>query len=383
MKIVADSQIPLVQQAFARIGTVTVYEGREIAPAVVKDADVLLIRSITPVTAALLKNSRVRFVASATSGIDHIDNEYLRSTGIGFAAAQGSNAQAVVEYVLSSLFVLADQQGFDPFDMTAGIIGCGQVGSRLMAAFQGLGIDCLVNDPPLRDLTGDMLYAGLGEVIANADLVSLHVPLTDDGKYPTRALVDDKLLARMRRNVVLINTSRGGVIREDALKQHIKNYGDSRVVLDVWDHEPDIDRALLASVAIGTPHIAGYGLDAKIKATEMIYAETCRYFNLPRDWQPSEDLFDQDRREIRIDRTMSDREAIPLAVLSRYDVRGDAAALRQVLEIEPHQTGAWFDTLRKNYPARRGFAATTVVLPKGRTALADSLKALGFNISWQ
>jgi erythronate-4-phosphate dehydrogenase len=382
MKIVADSQIPLVREAFSGIGDLQLCTGRTITPDKVRDADILLVRSVTPVNADLLDGSRIRFVATATSGIDHIDTACLQKSGVGFASARGSNAQSVVEYVLSSLFVLAEQKGFDPVKKTTGIIGCGEVGSRLWKALQTLGMNCLPNDPPLKDQTGDPAYLDL-EHVTEADIISLHVPLTTSGPYPTQHLVDDKFLSQLAQDTVLINTSRGGVVCGRALKKHIHQNREFSAVVDVWEHEPGIDPQLLAAVAIGTPHIAGYSTDAKIRATTMIYKAVCSFFNLPEAWSPAGGLLGEGSREFNIAGEVDDADAIAMAVKAHYDVRSDAASLRRLLEIDRKQTGLYFDELRKNYPLRREFSATTVRLTPDRHALANRFAQLGFTVMEQ
>ena len=379
MKIVADIQIPLVQQAFSKIGDLQLCTGRTITSELVKDADILLVRSVTPVNASLLDNSRVKFVATATSGTDHIDFGYLQKSGIGSASAHGSNAQSVVEYVLSSLFILAGQQDFDLRKKTVGIIGHGEVGSCLRKALGAIGIENLVNDPPLKDETGDSMYVELEDVM-KMDIISLHIPLTNIGPYSTRYLLDKKIFAGLKQDAILINTSRGGVINETVLKQHINHYRKFSTVLDVWEHEPEIDQELLAKIHIGTPHIAGYSTDAKIRATAMIYNETCNYFNIPKNWKPTGGLLDAGIQELKINSEVSDFDAIAMTVTAHYDVRSDAAALRRVMEIDRGEAGYYFDELRKNYPLRREFSATIVMLPANRRNLANILSQLGFTV---
>jgi erythronate-4-phosphate dehydrogenase len=379
MKIVADAQIPLIQQAFSNIGDLQLCAGRAITPEIVKDADILLVRSVTPVNASLLHNSRVKFVATATSGTDHVDTGYLQKYGIGFASAHGSNAQSVVEYVLSSLFVLAGQQDFDLRKKTVGIIGHGEVGSCLSKALDAIGVEYLVNDPPLKDETGNVVYVELEDVM-KTDIISLHVPLTDAVPYPTRYLIDNKIFAEFKQDAVIINTSRGGVINENALKQHIGRYRNFSTVLDVWEHEPEIDQELLGKIYIGTPHIAGYSTDAKIRATAMIYNETCNYFNFPKNWKLAGGLLDAGIQELKIDMEVNDFDAIAMTVTAHYDVRSDAAALRRVLEIDRGEAGYYFDELRKNYPLRREFSATIIKLPVNRHHLANILSQLGFTV---
>lgn len=380
MKIIADSQIPFVKEAFSCFGNVSLHEGRSITPELVTDADILLVRSVTNVNQELLENSKVKFVATATSGIDHVDTGYLCKSGIHFASAHGSNAQSVVEYVLSCLFVSAEQGEFDPFAKTVGIIGCGKIGSALKKSLDSIGISNIVHDPPLKDVTADSLYRELPEIL-ETDVISLHVPLTDNGKYPTRELVDDNFLTRLKDDVILINTSRGDVIQENALKKYVKSNNSCSVILDVWRNEPQIDLELVRKVTLGTPHIAGYGLDARIKATELIYTAACNFFKTGMQWKPSGKIMNTGMKEIRVNEDANEKGAIPLAVLSHYDVRSDAVSLRSIPEDDGEKTGHYFDELRKNYPLRRNFSATTIRLHAGSHNLAQTLERIGFTIS--
>ncbi len=381
MKIIADYQIPRAQQIFSDIGEIKLCDGREITPQLISDADILLIRSVTRINADLLCDTNVRFVASATSGIDHVDIEFLKQHQIGFAYAPGSNAQSVVEYILSSLFILANQKDFQLQDKVVGIIGCGQVGSRLLESLRVIGVKCVVNDPPLRDKTGNAMYRDLKETLT-ADIITLHVPLADNGPYPTRQLVNENFLSKINPQGILINTSRGSVIDEGSLRQFLKFHDDFSVVLDVWENEPDIDRELLACVDIGTPHIAGYSTEGKMRATEMIYFEACRFFNLEPRNQLSKKLSDMRWQEFKIAEDVNDQDAIFMAVLTHYDVRSDGAALRRMLEISKEQSACYFDELRKNYPVRREFPATTVHIPSNRDGLAQKLMRLGLTVNY-
>lgn len=376
MKILADRQISCVHRVFSEFGEVILRDGRDITPQEVRSADVLLVRSVTRVDGALLAGSTVRFVASATSGVDHVDTDFLERAGISFASAPGCNAQAVVEYVLSSLFVLAAQYAFRLTDKVVGIIGCGQVGSRLAQALSVMGVQCLCNDPPLREMTGDDRYCELKDVL-RADVVSLHVPLTISGRHPTRHLVNAQFLAHMRPGAILINTSRGAVVDEGALKQALRR-GQFHVVLDVWDNEPAIDPELQASVVIGTPHIAGYSSDARLRATAMIYHRLCEHLQLPGAWRPEAELAHLPVKEIGINAGVGALDGLEMAILSHYDVRSDAAALRESVHMPAPAAICYFDELRKNYPVRREFAATTVRLSDGK--LADILGQLGFRV---
>lgn len=374
MQILADSQIAHVTEFFSDCGELRVYESGTLRPADLATADVLLVRSSTRVDDALLRDSRVSFVATATSGIEHVDSGYLRRRGIGFAHARGSNARAVAEYVLSSLFVLAGRHNFRLRDKLVGIIGHGTVGSMLASMLNVIGVTTLINDPPLRDRFGDnsgVRYHDLAEVLS-ADIVSLHVPLTEDGTYPTRGMVDGDFLAQFGDGDILLNTSRGGVVDQAALKACLAG---RRVltVLDVWDNEPVPD--LLPGTAIGTPHIAGYSREARVLAARMIFESLCAAFNLPMEAPvlpvlPVADLDLQDKH------WHDDEEAIRTAVLFAYDVSNDSTLLGPLASLPADQRGRRFNELRLDYRLRREFCGTRV---HGCTdGLKVKLRQLGF-----
>ncbi len=379
MKIVADSDIPLVKQLFSTIGDVILCSGREISLATITDADVLIVRTITTIDESLLQGSKVKIIASATSGVDHVDREYLNQRGIGFCYAPGCNARSVAEYVLSAVFVLASQNDFDLKEKRVGIIGCGHVGSQVMRFLQDLGIQCIVNDPPLKESVGGDFYHELDEVLA-ADIISLHVPLIESGPYKTRHLVDKIFLDQIKDNAILINTSRGQVIDEIALREFIGTGNDACVVLDVWDNEPLINLELLARVDIGTAHIAGYSMDGKLNATLMVYQAVCEYFNLEIGKGLVEQSLDCTVTEISVMEFDNDIDAVQLSVMASYDVRSDSASLRQILDVSKEQRAGFFDDLRSSYPTRREFHATRVSLPPAESAVMNNLSALGFNV---
>ena len=349
--------------------------GRAITREHLRNADMLLVRSVTKVDAALLEATAVRFVASATSGIDHVDLDYLRARGIHFSYAPGSNAESVAEYVVCSVLVRLAAEGRTTAGLTAGIIGCGHVGSRVTQKFEALGIRCLLNDPPLKDATGDSRYVDWDTAL-DADIVTLHVPLTDDGPYPTRHLVDASRLGRMRRHVLLINTARGGVIDEAALIERLNEQPQTQVVIDCWDGEPDINRTLLSRAVLGTAHIAGYSYDGKLRATEMIYRDACTFLGVPAKWtaalnaHPGGYIVD----------THEDNEAVRRAVIACYDVRADDALLRFALAMAPEHMAPYFDGLRRDYRRRREFSALRVTSHRRREQLAATLQGLGFTV---
>ncbi|MCG8325938.1 MAG: 4-phosphoerythronate dehydrogenase [Thiotrichales bacterium] len=378
MKIVADQQIPFVTEAFSQFGDVHLLPGREIQARQLKDCDILLVRSVTRVNAELLDGHNVRFVGSATSGIDHIDTAYLQSRSIGFAHAPGCNARAVAEYVLSALFELFTEEPKQLRDKRVGIVGYGHVGSRLARFLDALNIQCVINDPPLaRQQQGETMFRPIEEVM-ECDIISLHVPLTGTGDFPTRDLINAGRIQQLRQDAILINTSRGEVLDEAALREALS---DKRLqaVIDVWRHEPAVDTALLAAVRIGTPHIAGYSVDARYRAADRVYADCCRYFNErpgfvmagPGSW--SLDLPDT---------VIKEGEETGYLIHSVYPVRDDVLAMQKILSMNTvKERNNYFDQLRREYPARREFTSVRLPLTSLSDPQVSKLEALGFQLT--
>jgi erythronate-4-phosphate dehydrogenase len=371
LKIVADQQILLAKEVFSKFGELELLDGRSIDQKSVQDADVLLVRSVTKVNESLLKNSKVTFVGSATSGIDHIDTDYLEKSNITFSQALGSNARSVAEYVLSSLLITAEQQGFALTDKTVGIIGCGQVGSRVKRFMEVLGVKCLINDPPLAQQTSNHDFVELKGVF-EADIISLHVPLIMDGEYPSYKLVNKDFLNKLKPDITIINSSRGEVIDEAALLAFKDANSSSSLILDVWCNEPEIDVNLLQKTFIATPHIAGYSYDGKLKATEMLFDALNKHLQLE---LARLKLLNSEQEIMNID-----DDAIQLAVLQSYDVRSDAIALASLIDVEAGKRAAYFDSLRKNYPIRREFTNRMIQTTNMSHETKQQLQQLGFTI---
>jgi len=269
VKIVADANIPHVAECFGSIGNVVVVSGREITPALLADADILLVRSITKVNSQLLKDTKVRFVATATIGFEHVDLDYLAAAGIGFASAPGSNAGSVAEYIVAALLSVARKKKMTLAGRSIGIVGVGSVGSKVEKKAKALGMEVLLNDPPLQRQTGDPKYLSIKELYA-CDFVTLHTPLNLEGIDRTFHLADHVFFDSLRPGCIFLNTSRGAVMDTVALKSALAAGRLGGAVLDVWENEPDIDIELLRMVDLSTPHIAGYSFDGKIAGMTMI-----------------------------------------------------------------------------------------------------------------
>jgi len=381
MKIVADANIPYVAECFSSIGDVEVIGGREITPAVIADADVLLVRSVTRIDSNLLAESRVRFVGTATIGFDHIDTEYLSRNNIGFASAPGSNANSAAEYVIAAMLEIGRKHSLDLEDKSIGIAGVGNVGSRVAKKAAALGMKVKLNDPPLYRKSGDSKYLPIEELF-NCDFITLHTPLTLEGIDKTFHLADEKFFKSLKADSVFINTSRGAAVASSALKAAIETGSLKAVVLDVWENEPNIDTELLEMVNIGTPHIAGYSLDGKITGMIMIYKAVCQYFGLDAKFDVEDFLPEPLVPELTINPDDSDeQEVLWRAVRKIYDISKDDRNLRQIINRPPAKRREFFDNLRKNYPVRREFQNTQVILEAPCRSLAKKLAGIGFNVA--
>ena len=282
-KIVIDDAVPFAKEIFGHLGELCLLPGKAIRAEDIKDAQALIIRSRTQINQALLQDSSVKFVGSTVVGLDHVDQEYLQKAGIQFYSAQGCNANSVAEFVVNALFEVAEAKEFDLSQKTLGIIGVGNVGSRLFKKAQLLGIKCLVNDPPKQLVEPDAYdYQELDEVL-KADIISIHTPLTTSGNYPTQHLVNANKLSRIQPHQILVNAARGGIIDEQAWikTQTLAN------VIDCWVNEPHINRELYQTAFFATPHIAGHSFDAKLAGSEMVYQALCEFLTIPpkTDWK--------------------------------------------------------------------------------------------------
>lgn len=334
MRIVADANIPYLHDAFGPIGEVVTLAARELTREAVRDADLLLVRSTIRVNEELLAGSRVRFVATATIGIDHLDTAFLDGAGIRWASAPGSNADSVVQWLAAALARVPDVAR-----RQLGIVGVGNVGSRVERLFRALDVKPpLLCDPPRARREGSGAFVALDEILQRCDLVTLHVPLTKSGADATLHLVDAR---RLRKEAVLINACRGEVL-DSASALAV----DNMLLLDVFEGEPAPDPRLVARAAVATPHIAGHSLDGKANGTKMIYDAACALLGVTPTWTPRESL-PPPPGAIVIDRRDDGVPAALEAVAAGYDVAADDAAMRAFAD------GAAFRKYRERYPERR------------------------------
>ena len=371
MKIVIDKKIPFIEGVLEKYGDVVYLEGREITRDDVQNADALIIRTRTKCNRALLEGTTVRFIASATIGFDHIDTAFCEANHIFWTNAAGCNSSSVQQYIAAALFHLAEEFRFALAQKTIGIVGVGNVGSKVENLCRALGMRVLLNDPPRERREGSKNFVSLKTVIGESDIVTFHVPLNPDGVDKTLHLVDARLLSKFRKDQILINSSRGEIVEGSALKASLRNKMIADCVMDVWEHEPDIDRELLGLAEIATPHIAGYSADGKANGTAMSVQAFSRFFGLDiHAWYPGKvPLPAITTLEVECG-NLSIQSVLAGLVKRTYDILADDARLRMSPETFEKQRGA--------YPLRREFPTYTLNLLNAPAGLKSLVQTMGF-----
>ncbi|MCX6174746.1 MAG: 4-phosphoerythronate dehydrogenase [Ignavibacteriales bacterium] len=377
MKIVVDENIPQAREAFDSFGELIFSTGRKISKELLADIDVLLVRSITNVNEKLLTGTNVKFVATATAGTDHVDKEYLIRNKITFADAAGCNSFSVAEYLIAALSNIFSNNNFSFNGKSLGIVGIGNVGSKVASFAKALGFNVLQNDPPIERKSGVKDFVPLEDIL-QCDIISLHVPLTHSGIDKTYHLLNEKNLNQIKSGTILINTSRGEVVDNEALKKRLQNKNDLITVLDVWENEPNIDFELLKMVNLCSAHIAGYSLEGKVNGTEIIYNKLCDFLGITPNWEAKYPAISNS--VITIDRRLSLEELLNDIINQIYTIEKDDKLLREGINLGMHQQAKHFDDLRKNYPVRREFNNYTIKLNFADPEIKKKLESLRFNV---
>ena len=373
IKIVADDKIPFLKGVLEQVADMVYLPGKEISAEDVRDADALITRTRTCCDASLLDGSGVKFIATATIGYDHIDTEYCERQGIRWTNAPGCNSCSVEQYILSVFLNIAGLENFDLTSKTLGIVGVGYVGSKVERIARALGMRVLLNDPPRARDEGPHTFVDLAQILQEADIITLHVPLNLSGEDKTHHLAGHDFFAQLAKKVFFINSSRGGVVDSEALKAALKDQRLAGAVLDVWEGEPGIDLELLDLARIGTTHIAGYSADGKANGTSMSVQAISKFFGLGFDnWSP-DDIPAPEHPEITLDATGMDRQEVMLEVVNRsYNVMEDDRRLRE----SPER----FEDLRGTYPIRREAGAFRVRIINDQSDAGAILEKLGYQV---
>lgn len=372
MKIVVDENMPYVEPLFGDLGEIIPVNGRTLTPEQVQDADVLLVRSVTRVNAALLDaNPKLKFVGSATIGTDHVDLAYLVTRGIVFSNAPGCNATAVGEFAFIAMLELAARFNSPLKGKVVGIVGAGNTGSATAKCLEVFGIKVLLHDP-IKEAEGDpRCFVSLENLLQASDIISLHVPITRTGEHKTLHLFDEARLMSLKANTWLINCCRGDVIDNQALIKVKQQRDDLKLVLDVWEGEPHPMPELVPFAEFATPHIAGYSLEGKARGTFMLYQKLCELLAIPATKGLSDLLPRFNIKAVELEQLPDEKALLQLARFV-YDLRDDDAVFRNCFA---NENG--FDIMRKNHKHRREFSALALAY-RGQSEV-DWLSNLGFS----
>jgi erythronate-4-phosphate dehydrogenase len=373
MKIIADDKIPFLKGALEPFAEVVYLPGKDITQKVLKDADAMLVRTRTKCNEQLLSGTNVRFIGTATIGYDHIDTQYCEKNSIKWTNAPGCNSSSVQQYIASALLTVASGYSFRLREKTLGIIGVGNVGSKVATLGKILGMNVMLNDPPRARKEGDKAFVSIDRILQEADIVTVHVPLTMTGEDKTYHLFDDISFSKMKKGSWFFNSSRGEVVKTLALKKVFGSSALAGAVIDVWENEPDIDRDLLSKVFAATPHIAGYSTDGKANGTAMVVNSLSSFFNLHlENWYPG-NVPKPAFSEIVIEgKGKGDEDIIRESVLHTYNIKADDEKFRH--------SPADFEKQRGDYPLRREFPSYSVKLSDSSEYARSVLEKMGFRI---
>lgn len=370
MKIIADKNIPYLKGIAELFGEVTYLDGAAFTQKTIKDADTLIVRTVTHFDENILKDTAVKLICSATIGYDHIDTGYCDSHGIAWTNAPGCNSGSVQQYITSVLITMSRKKGFSLKGKTIGIVGVGNVGKKVAKACEVLGMKVLLNDPPRQAVEEGDNFVSLQTIMDEADIITFHTPLTKDGEYKTCHLADADFFSSLKKKPVIINSARGGIIDTNAIKTALRKGEISGAVIDCWENEPDIDLEYLNMAEIATPHIAGYSADGKANATRMSLTAIADFYHLSeapvslvKEPEPTNPVIDMNKYTDQDNRIYD-------AILETYNPVGDYSRLIN--------NPATFKKLRNEYPLRREYFAYNIM--NATDEEKDILNCLGFQI---
>lgn len=373
MKIIIDDKIPYIKGALEPFAEVIYLPGNKTTPEIVKDTDAIITRTRTTCNEKLLAGSKVKFIATATIGYDHIDTAWCEQSGISWTNAPGCNSKSVEQYIASALMALAEKKNFSLKEKTIGIVGVGNVGAKVARLCEIFGMKVLLNDPPRARTEGGKSFVELENILANADIITLHVPLNLEGIDKTYHLADDTFFARAKKHPAIINSCRGEVTDTLSLKLALKSGQISGAVIDCWENEPKLDRELLDLADLATPHIAGYSKDGKANGTSMSIRAVSKFFNLGiNNWKCSGVELPASTEIFIEGNGKTTQQVLAEAIFATYDIREDDKRLRTSVET--------FELQRGDYPVRREFPTFELICKINSIKTINKLKQLGFKL---
>ncbi|MDR0303997.1 MAG: 4-phosphoerythronate dehydrogenase [Chitinispirillales bacterium] len=372
MKIAADKNILFVRESFSTLGGTVLFDIKDIVNENIKDFDVLLIRSTTKVDKKLLENTKIKFVGSAVAGIDHVDIDYLQKKRIGFSSASGCNARSVAEYVLTVIYVFCMQKNISPKNFVVGIIGVGHIGGQVSEILKKLGIKTILNDPILEKQSVSNKFSSIEYLAKNSDIITVHTPLTKSGEYKTENLLDENFFTKVKKNIFLIQASRGAVCNENALMKSMSKI--QKPVIDVWADEPDVNVDLARNCLFATQHIAGHSFDGKINGTKIIYDACCDFFSRKQKFDFEKEVFSKIPNQ-----SIEYAGSVGNVLLKCCPIDADSLDFEKLLALKnADERKIIFKELRENYRKRLEFSHYTVSgVPLNES---ESLRNLGFYI---
>lgn len=373
IKIVADNKIPFLRGVLEPYAEIEYYPGGEISNDKIRDADALIIRTRTNCNAELLEHSNVKLITTATIGFDHIEKEYCDRNEVKWINAPGCNSNSVMQYFTSAILNIAQSENINLAEKKIGIVGVGNVGRKIQKVSKILGMSVLLNDPPRERVEGHQNFCDLENIISDSDIISFHVPLNKEGIDKTLHLADEDFFNLLKKKPIIINSSRGEVVKTLAIKKALQGEQVSNVVLDVWENEPEIDLELLELVDFGTPHIAGYSADGKANGTSVCVNTINKFFNLglSTNWYPENIPLAKNGNKIKIDcDNREDQEVISEVISATYSIALDDETLRNSPET--------FEFQRGNYPIRREFQNYSMQLNDCNSEVVNTLVKMGF-----
>ncbi len=374
MNILVDENIAFATEAFSTLGTVYKMPGRKITNQHLSNIDFLIVRSVTQINRNLLGSARTSFVGTTTIGTDHFDIDFLKERRIKFVSSPGCNSQAVAEYLFSAIINIAVKKKISLENKSIGIIGYGNIGKKVAKLCKIIGLKVLVNDALLEKTKSNISFSSLDEVL-KTDIITLHVPYTSEGEYKTHYLIDKKEIEELKENAILINTSRGSVVNNDAL-YYALNRENIYTIFDVWENEPELSKKLLEKIDIATQHIAGYSLEGKVNGTKIIYDKLCNFLDKEISWEPklpkvSNNVFRYSSNDDLLTNLNNFTK-----VISHLDV--DTIELKKASELILKELSNYFDKLRKNYKLRREFNNYTIQMDIENKEIEETLRQIGF-----
>ena len=373
MKVIIDNKIPYIQGVLEPYAEVVYLPGKDTTPEIAHDADAIITRTRTKCNKHLLEGSKVKMIATATIGFDHIDTNYCKENGIEWTNAPGCNSWSVAQYIMAALHALAKEKQFEMDKLTIGIVGAGNVGSKVASLCKIIGMNVLVNDPPRERKEGSANFVSINEIQKNADIITFHTPLTFDGLDKTFHLANDEFISKCKKGFVFVNSSRGEVMHTESVLNALAKGNISEAIIDCWENEPEIDRDLLKKAFISTPHIAGYSKDGKANGTSMSIQAISKKFNLGIDNWQCENVELPDNTVIKINGLDKNKQDILTeAILATYPILEDSERLKTSPET--------FEKQRGDYPVRREFPVYSIVAENIDVTTLSVLSKLGFRM---